>query len=202
MISSGLERGRNRMTVMRLFWAVVIAAVAASVLPVQGQSLKDAEISRALSAAPPAVAEGAAVVRLDKKGQKVELRAGSNGWTCLANEADPLHPDGIEHHPACYDQYGMEWLEAWESHRVANPDHVGYAYMLQGGSSWSNTDPNAKGLAPGQKDYIRIPPHIMVLSSKAANTSGLPSGQSDPDTHKPFVMFGGTSAALLIIPVN
>jgi hypothetical protein len=200
-MTSGSGRGGTRVTVTGLLWAIVAVAIAA--LPAHSQSAgADSEISRALSAAPPAVAAGAAVARLDSKGQRVELRAGSNGWTCLANEGDPLHPDGIEHHPACYDQYGMEWLEAWESHRQANPDHVGYAYMLQGGSSWSNTDPNAKGLAPGQKDYIRIPPHIMVLSSKAANSSGFPSGQSNPDTHVPFVMFGGTPAALLIIPVN
>jgi hypothetical protein len=173
------------------------------VLPAQGQSAKTAdEIARALSAAPAAVAARAAVVHMDKNGHKTELRPGSNGWTCLANEADSVHPDGIEHHPACYDQYGMEWLEAWTAHREANPDHIGYSYMLQGGSSWSNTDPSATKLAAGQKDYVRIPPHIMILSAKAANTSGFPSGQSDPDTHKPFVMFGGTSSALLIIPVN
>jgi hypothetical protein len=187
----------------RRLWAVGVVAIATSALLARGESARTgSEIVRALSAAPPSVAADAAVVHLDDKGRKAELRPGSNGWICLANEADPLHPDGIEHHPVCYDKYGMEWLEAWESHRGPDPDHVGYAYMLQGGSSWSNTDPGATKLAPGQKDFIRIPPHIMILNAKVAETSGFPSGQSDPDTHKPFVMFGGTPAALLIIPVK
>jgi len=62
--------------------------------------------------------------------------------------------------------------------------------MLQRGWSWSNTDPAAKKLAPGQKDYIHIPPHIMILAARVADASGFPSGQADPDTSTPFVMFG------------
>jgi hypothetical protein len=30
----------------------------------------------------------------------------------------------------------------------------------------------------------------------------LPLQQSDPDTHQPFVMFGGTPFAIMIIPVK
>jgi hypothetical protein len=74
--------------------------------------------------------------------------------------------------------------------------------MLEGGSSWSNIDPKAVKLAPGQKDYVRIPAHIMILNARVASSSGFPSGQAEPDTHKPFVQFGGTPFALLIIPVN
>lgn len=203
MIASGSRDGGREVAGMKLLWAVGVTAIAAFALPAQGRSTgTGSEILRALSAAPPSVAAGAAVVHFDDKRHKVELRLGSNGWTCVANEADPLHPDGIEHHPVCYDKYGMEWLEAWESHRQPDPDHVGYAYMLQGGSSWSNTDPRVTKLSPGQKDFIRIPPHIMILNAKLADTSGFPSGQSDPDTHEPFVIFGGTPVALLIIPVK
>ena len=86
--------------------------------------------------------------------------------------------------------------------RAPNPEHVGYSYMLKGGFSWSNTDPSATKLAPGQKSPIRIPPHVMILNARLANSSGFPSGQANPDTSKPFVMFGGTPFALLIIPVK
>jgi len=112
------------------------------------------------------------------------------------------HEDGIAHHPACFDKYGLEWIEDYIAGREPDPDHVGYSYMLEGGSSWSNIDPKAAKLAPGQKDYIRIPAHIMILNSRVAGSSGFPSGQAEPDTHKPFVQFGGTPFALLIIPVN
>jgi hypothetical protein len=167
-----------------------------------GQTPKDSEISQALSAAPAAIASGAAVAVMDAKGNLTELRPGSNGWTCLTPHIDPLHPDSIEHHPACFDKYGLEWIEAYVVGRHPNPEHAGYSYMLQGGSSWSNTDPSANRLAPGQKDFIRMPPHIMILNAKVADSSGFPTGQPVPDTHKPFVMFGGTPYALLIIPVG
>ncbi len=112
------------------------------------------------------------------------------------------HEDGIAHHPACFDKYGLEWIEDYLAGREPDPDHVGYSYMLEGGSSWSNIDPKAVKLAPGQKDYVRIPAHIMILNARVANSSGFPSGQAEPDTHRPFVQFGGTPFALLIIPVN
>jgi hypothetical protein len=74
--------------------------------------------------------------------------------------------------------------------------------MLQGGSGWSNTDPMAEKLPPNRKDYFHIPPHFMILDAKMANESGLPLHDPDPDTHFPFVMFGGTPYAILIIPVQ
>ncbi|MGH8600082.1 MAG: hypothetical protein ACRET1_05425, partial [Burkholderiales bacterium] len=66
----------------------------------------------------------------------------------------------------------------------------------------SNTDPDATRLPADRKTWIHIPPHIMILSSRIAGESGFPSGQSNPDTRKPFVMFGGTKLAILIIPVK
>jgi hypothetical protein len=171
-------------------------------LNVAGQSSKsESEISRALSAAPASIAAQASVVIMDGHGRREELRTGTNGWTCIMR--DPNAPeDGIAHHPACFDKYGLEWIENYMAGRQPDSDHVGYSYMLEGGSSWSNTDPKATKLASGQKDYIRIPAHIMILNARVANSSGFPSGQTEPDTQKPFVMFGGTPFALLIIPVN
>lgn len=159
------------------------------------------EISQALAAAPASIAAQASVVILKDQGRKEELRIGTNGWTCLARDV-AAPDDGISHHPACFDKYGLEWIENYMAGREPNPDHAGYSYMLAGGSSWSNTDPKAAKLALGQKDYIRIPAHIMILNARIANSSGFPSGQTEPDTHKPFVMFGGTPFAILIIPVK
>lgn len=190
---------------MRPFCRVIagLAAVsfAAPLTIAQSMNAKS-EIARAVSAAPASVSAGAAVDIADAKGRLTELRRGSNGWTCMIDDPAATKHDAIAHHPACFDKYGLEWIEAYTAGHAPNPDHVGYSYMLQGGSSWSNTDPNATKLAPGQKDYIRIPAHIMILNARVANSSGFPSGQANPDTHKPFVMFGGTAYALLIIPVN
>lgn len=73
--------------------------------------------------------------------------------------------------------------------------------MLQGGSSWSNVDVTAMQLPPGQKKYLTIPPHVMVMNAKIAQESGFPSGEVFPDTSKPFVMYGGTPYAIVIIPL-
>jgi hypothetical protein len=177
---------------------VVAAAAAILALPAMGQV--KVEIAQALTAAPPGVAVSAAVVRMDAHGRTTSLRAGTNGWTCIPPD-DPAHV-GNRNFPSCFDKYGLEWIEGWFAGRKPNPEHVGHSYMLRGGWSWSNTDPSAKKLAPGQKDYIHIPPHIMILGTRAADNSGFPSGQVDPDTSRPFVMFGGTPFAILIIPVK
>ena len=154
------------------------------------------QIHRALSAAPAALADGATVVTWEGKGHATELRHGNNGWTCFITSSDP------EPLPACFDANGMAWLKALAAGRAPDPNKPGYAYMLQGGSAWSNTDPKATELPADKKIWIHIPPHIMLLSSKIASQSGFPSGQPNPDTRKPFVMFGGTPYAILIIPVR
>jgi hypothetical protein len=180
----------------------VFASIGIFVLTGASQSSKsESEVSQALSAAPASIAAQASVIIFRDQGRREELRAGTNGWTCIMRDVN-AHEDGIAHHPACFDKYGLEWMEDYLARREPDPDHVGYSYMLEGGSSWSNIDPKAVKLAPGQKDYIRIPAHVMILNARVAGSSGFPSGQAEPDTHKPFVQFGGTPFALLIIPVN
>jgi len=43
---------------------------------------------------------------------------------------------------------------------------------------------------------------LMILGAKVADNSGFPSGQADPDTSRPFVTFGGTPFAILIVPLK
>jgi len=156
-----------------------------------------AEIQRALSAAPPAIAARATVQERGAHGQWIVLRQGDNGWTCIprsTGDPDPL--------PACFDANGMAFIRTFANARSPDSKKPGLSYMLRGGSAWSNLDPGASRLPAGRKDYIHIPPHIMILDSKVANESGLPLHQADPNTRLPFVMFGGTEHAILIIPVN
>jgi len=146
---------RTSLTRVAVFASIGIFALSAA-----GQSSKsETTISQALSAAPASIAAQASVIILGDQGRREELRSGTNGWTCIMRDVN-AHEDGIAHHPACFDKYGLEWAEDYMAGREPNPDHVGYSYMLEGGSSWSNIDPKAAKLAPGQKDYIRMPaPH-------------------------------------------
>lgn len=174
-----------------------IAAAALAIAQARGQSTdRDAQIQLALSAAPASIAAHA-TVSVHQGDKWIELHQGDNGWTCMPlGHGDPLP------RPVCLDANGMAFLEAMTAGRAPDPDKPGYSYMLQGGSAWSNLDPEASTLPPGQKDFIRIPPHIMILGAKLANASGLPLRQANPDTTRPFVMFGGTQYAILIIPVQ
>ncbi len=157
---------------------------------------KASDIARAISAAPASIGEGAAVAEMDEQGKLTELRHGRNGWTCLVH--DPGTPKG---HPLCLDGNGLQWMADSMAGRVPAADKTGYSYMLQGGTSWSNLDVSATKLPPGQKKYITIPPHIMVMNAKIAQESGFPSGEQYPDTSKPFVMYGGTPYAIVMIPI-
>ncbi len=187
----------------RFVWSMIGLVVIGSVLggaaaaQATGHRSTKSEIARALSAAPPQVAAGAAVISMDDNGKTTELRAGNNGWTCLPH--DPGTPMG---HPLCLDKNGLDWMVAAMTNRPPDADKVGYSYMLQGGTSWSNKDFSATKLDPGLKDFIRIPPHFMILNAKIADASGYPSGEMNPNTHKPWVMYGGTPYAVLMIPLQ
>ena len=175
--------------------AALLCTIAAQAT--RAQAKRKSQIAWALSAAPPSIAAGAAVVTMSDDGKLQEVRKGRNGWTCIVH--DPGTPMG---HPLCLDKNGLEWMAATMSGHEPDPDKTGYSYMLKGGSTWSATDATAMKLPPGQKDFIRIPPHIMIMNARIANSSGFPSGQTYPDTHKPFVLYGGTPYAIVMIPLQ
>lgn len=157
------------------------------------------EIRRSLAAAPSAIAARARVISEGPDGKMITLREGDNGWTCMP----PGHGAGAdpEPMPACFDANGLAFIEAFGAGHPPDPGRPGYSYMLQGGSAWSAVDPMATTAPPGHKP-IHIPPHLMILSAPIANGSGLPLHDADPDTSKPFVLFGGTPYAILILPVE
>ena len=98
--------------------AISIAVVAATWA--QPPDTSDSEyIKQALSAAPEAVAKGAAVVRLDKEGKMRSLREGNNGFTCMIMGTDRM----------CNDANSMEFIHAVMT-KTPPPDKVGVSYML------------------------------------------------------------------------
>ncbi len=185
---------------MRAYFILVNCALLVHAVvpqPVNAQSDLKSQIAWALSAAPPSIAAGAAVVTMSEDGKFKSLRNGENGWTCMVH--DPGTPMG---HPLCVDRNGLDWMATAMSGHAPHPDKVGYSYMLRGGSTWSNTDALATKPDQGLKDFIRIPPHVMIMNARIANLSGFPSGEIKPDTSKPFVMYGGTPYAIVIMPLK
>ncbi|MBV1692372.1 hypothetical protein KRR38_33170 [Novosphingobium sp. G106] len=151
-------------------------------------------IKSAMSAAPSAVAEKAAIVVANDDGTMKTLRAGSNGFTCMPDSPATPGPD-----PMCMDANAMKWAEAWVGHKPPPTDAPGVMYMLAGGTDASNTDPYAKAPTAGG-DWIKTGPHLMVVGSAKA-LANYPSGPK-PDTHAPYVMWAGTPYAHLMIPVS
>jgi hypothetical protein len=139
----------------------------------QGQETK---IDNALSAAPHSIAQHAAVVDWDD----TELRAGTNGWTCM-----PTPPQMPENSPMCFDAQWLEWAHAWVNKSKPRVTQVGLSYMLQGGVDASNTDPFATEPAPGA-DWMTTGPHLMP---------------TEPNGGGAWVMFKDTPYAHIMAPV-
>ena len=151
-------------------------------------------VQSALSAAPEAIAREAAVMAPNPDGSMKSLREGKNGWTCMPDNPATPGPD-----PMCMDSNAMKWAEAWIGHKTPPADNVGLAYMLTGGTDASNTDPYGKQPVEGS-NWVKTGPHLMVVGSDSFNK--IYPGGDKPDTSKPYVMFGGTPYAHLMIPIK
>ncbi len=150
-------------------------------------------IESAMAAAPASIAAAATIVQAAADGSMTTLRAGDNGWTCM-----PDNPKTPGHDPMCMDANAMKWAEAWMSHKDPPPDNVGLMYMLAGGSDASNTDP--WGEKPSDGKWVETGPHVMIVGSDSLNK--LYPATASPDTSKPYVMFGGTPYAHMMIPIK
>jgi hypothetical protein len=153
------------------------------------------KIANAMSAGPAAITAEATILDWpsDPAGDLIVLREGTNGWTCLTDR-----PDTPVNDPMCLDQVWVEWTNALmlgEEPHVTSP---GLAYMLQGGSDASNTDPFATEPAPGE-DWVVSPAHVMLIFPESVDLSQFPT---DPTSGGPYVMWAGTPYAHIMMPVD
>ena len=170
------------------------APEAASAAPAAAPTGDEAKVQSALSAAPEGIAKDAMVMDLNADGTMKELRAGSNGFTCLPDNPGTPGPD-----PMCADANGMAWMDAYMKKQPPAAGKVGFMYMLAGGTDASNTDPHAA--APtADNHWIETGPHVMIMGATSM-MQGYPVS-ADPDTSKPYVMWGGTPYEHLMIPVK
>lgn len=169
-------------------------ATEAAVKPDASSAAKSTDpIESALAAAPASIGKDARIVAMKADGTMSVLREGANGWTCMGD--NPATP-GAD--PMCMDANAQKWAEAWIGHKPPPADNVGLMYMLAGGSDASNTDPWGK--EPKDGKWVETGPHVMVVGSESLNKL-YPSG-GNPDTAKPYVMFGGTPYAHVMMPIG
>jgi hypothetical protein len=152
-------------------------------------------VRSAMQAAPARVAAHAAVVEMQADGKMRTVRAGTNGFTCMADNPATPGPD-----PMCMDAAAMEWVGAWVAHKTPPAGRIGLMYMLAGGTDASNTDPYAT-TPTSANHWIKTGPHVMVVGADDAFYAMYPKG-ADPDTAVPYVMWAGTPYHHLMIPIR
>jgi hypothetical protein len=153
------------------------------------KKMSNAEMIRsAVSAAPSDIAAHAAVIAPDASGKMAEIRAGTNGWTCMADEPDT---PGLD--PMCLDGQSMKWVQSLMSH-ASKPANTapGIIYMLQGGSDISATDP----YATKTEHFVESPPHYMIMWPYEAKATGFATTPKKTGT---WIMWAGTPYAHLMI---
>jgi hypothetical protein len=164
--------------------------------PVASQDDADAaaKIENAMSAAPSSISANATILdnALDDAGAFVVLREGSNDWSCF-----PDFPASPGNDPQCLDQTWLDWLYAYFAGEEPNVTVPGLAYMLQGGSDPSNTDPLATEPAAGE-EWVSSPPHVMLLLPEDLDQSVF---STDHASGEPYVMWAGTPYEHIMMPV-
>ena len=192
------------MTIFRTSMAVVLTgvlvitiAVALPLSPVfgEGGARRDvvrhaAELALAERAGPSSLSTHATIMDRDGK----EVRKGTNGWTCM-----PDNPNTPGTDPMCMNEPWLNFKDAVKNKTKPTYTHVGIAYMLQGDSPVSNTDPYATAPKPGDDWVERLGAHIMVL---VPDVETLKNVSTDSKNGGPWVMWASTPYAHLMIPID
>ncbi len=154
------------------------------------------KIESAESAAPASVARDAAIMDWPEEegGEMRELRAGSNGFTCLP---DNPGTDGAD--PMCLDGPWMSWAEAYMSNSEPEIGRIGVSYMLAGDAGVSNIDPYDYDGPTEDNEWVESGPHIMVVAPDEAALEGFPT---DPNAGGPYVMWRDTPLAHIMVPIE
>lgn len=145
----------------------------------------DAPIANAMSAGPASISADATVWAwpTEDNPEFEVLRAGNNGWTCLPD--DPATPTND---PMCLDARWVVWLEAIFAGEDPGIDNLGWAYMLQGGSGASDSDPSVMVPEDGG-EWLIGPPHVMLIAPDTLDADLFPTGRS---AGYPYIMWAGT----------
>ncbi|MCO6453431.1 MAG: hypothetical protein J5I90_21800 [Caldilineales bacterium] len=155
------------------------------------------QIANAMSAAPLAVSRDATIIDFPTSASDPVpvLRVGTNGWTCYTD-----WPGSPGNDPECNDPIFEAWLGALFAGEPTPPaiDGPGIAYMLQGGSDPSNTDPMAAEPA-ADEDWVISPAHVMLVVPGGFDTNDF---TTDPYADQPWIMWEGTAYEHLMIPVD
>ena len=147
-------------------------------------------IASARSAGPDSISADATVMGWDLN----VISQGSNDWTCL-----PDRPDTPGNDPWCVTAAWLDFLKAYVGQTQPTYADIGFAYMLQGDTPVSNTDPYATE-PTGADDWVTdLGAHLMMLVPDLALLDSIPR---DHRNGGPWVMWPDTPYAHIMIPVE
>ena len=150
----------------------------------------DAHIKSVERAGPSSLAKHATIMDWEKN----VLRKGTNGWTCL-----PDNPDTKGADPWCVNEPWLGFLDALKDKKQPMYTQVGVAYMLQGDSPVSNTDPYAAASKPGDDWVEGLGAHMMILVPDAMALKNIPTKSTNGG---PWIMWADTPYAHLMLPIE
>ena len=150
----------------------------------------DEEIKSAQSAAPASLSDNATITDWDHK----VLRKGTNGWTCLPDRSKTEGND-----PWCVNDPWLNFLDALMNKKKPSYTQVGVAYMLQGDTPVSNTDPYATEPKPDDDWVAGLGPHLMMLIPDRKTLKDFPTNSKGGG---PWIMWPDTDYAHLMIPIE
>ncbi len=166
------------------------AAMLMASLLVPAVAMAQDQIRSAMSAAPSSVSADARIIDWNMK----ELRAGTNGWTCL-----PDRPDTPGTDPWCVTGAWLDFLHAYVNKTKPTYKEIGFAYMLQGDTPVSNSDPYATG-PTGPEDWVtHLGAHLMMLVPDPRMLEGI---STDHLNGGPWIMWPNTPYAHIMIPLE
>ena len=152
---------------------------------------KEALIKLALSAAPARISKDAAVMLPDDSGKLVEVKQGTNGFTCIPTVNNRPEPD-----PMCFDAAVGQWVDALVNKKDKPGNTVpGISYMARGGYHWEKDGKILMEEVPGAT-LVKEPPHWMLMwpfDSKEARLPVLPNPSGV------YIMFDGSPFAHLMV---
>ena len=166
------------------------AAFAALLFLTSTAIAQDKVIKSAMSAGPPSISADATIMDWEMN----VVREGTNEWTCL-----PDRPDTEGTDPWCITGPWMNFLQAYVTQTEPEYDEMGFAYMLQGDSPVSNSDPYATEQT-GPEDWVTgMGAHIMLIVPDHSMLKGL---STDHRNGGPWVMWPNTPYAHVMIPTE
>jgi hypothetical protein len=164
-----------------------IALATAALTYAATDASKQAQIDRAMQAAPASISQHATIMTSDG----AMLRQGTNGWTCMPDSGPGSS------HPMCNDAVWMKLMAAVGSKAPFETARIGISYMLAGDDNVNNADPFDTHQDPGEV-WVQEGPHLMIVVPTAA----LEGVSDDPNNGGPYVMWKGTPYAHIMVPVG